>query len=80
MAIEDVGELGAPERHDDPFLDRRVRRHIEELPAVSARLSRALPGNLDPSEICKIVGMPVNTVKSHLHRALVALRRKLENH
>jgi len=24
--------------------------------------------------------MPVNTVKSHLHRALQALRRKLENH
>ncbi|HEX2060325.1 MAG TPA: sigma factor-like helix-turn-helix DNA-binding protein, partial [Thermoanaerobaculia bacterium] len=36
--------------------------------------------DLDPSEICRIVGMPVNTVKSHLHRALQALRRKLEKH
>ena len=35
--------------------------------------------DLDPSEICRIVGLPVNTVKSHLHRALQSLRRKLEN-
>jgi RNA polymerase sigma-70 factor (ECF subfamily) len=33
--------------------------------------------DLDPSEICTIVGLPVNTVKSHLHRALRSLRAKL---
>ena len=36
--------------------------------------------DLDPSEICRIVDMPVNTVKSHLHRALQSLRRQLGEH
>ena len=33
--------------------------------------------DLDPAEISRIVGMPVNTIKSHLHRALLALRKKM---
>ena len=33
--------------------------------------------DLDPSDICRIVGKPVNTVKSILHRALQSLRETL---
>ena len=33
--------------------------------------------DLDPAEISRIIGMPVNTIKSHLHRALLALRKKM---
>ena len=34
--------------------------------------------DLDPSEIADRIGMPVATVKSHLHRSLEMLREKLE--
>ena len=81
VALDDVAEIGAPERASDPLLDRRLRKLIEELPeAQRAVVMLRYQEDLDPSEICRIVGMPVNTVKSHLHRALAALRRKLENH
>jgi len=32
---------------------------------------------MDPSEIALATGMPVNTVKTHLHRAVTAIRNKL---
>ena len=81
VALDDAGDIGAPERHEDPLLDRQLRRLIEELPETQrAVVTLRYQEDLDPSEICRIVGMPVNTVKSHLHRALVALRRKLEKH
>jgi RNA polymerase sigma-70 factor (ECF subfamily) len=34
--------------------------------------------DLDPSEIAKVLDMPVNTVKSHLQRSLAVLKEKLE--
>ena len=81
VALDEVGEIGAPERREDPLLDRRLRRLIEELPETQrAVVTLRYQEDLDPSEICRIVGMPVNTVKSHLHRAIAALRRKLEKH
>jgi RNA polymerase sigma-70 factor, ECF subfamily len=54
---------------------------IGELPDMQrAVVTLRYQEDLDPSEICRIVGVPVNTVKSHLHRALQSLRRKLEKH
>lgn len=80
VSLEDV-ELRAVEKNADPLLDRRLKRLVEELPEVQkAVVTLRYQEDLDPSEICRIVGMPVNTVKSHLHRALQALRRKLEKH
>ncbi|HEV7237859.1 MAG TPA: RNA polymerase sigma factor [Thermoanaerobaculia bacterium] len=80
VSLEDAGELSAETRPRDPFLDRRLKRLVEQLPDVQrAVVTLRYQEDLDPSEICRIVGMPVNTVKSHLHRALQALRRKLEN-
>ncbi|HYH08426.1 MAG TPA: RNA polymerase sigma factor [Thermoanaerobaculia bacterium] len=80
VPLEDV-ELRAVEKHADPLLDRRLKQLVEELPEVQkAVVTLRYQEDLDPSEICRIVGMPVNTVKSHLHRALQSLRRKLEKH
>jgi RNA polymerase sigma-70 factor (ECF subfamily) len=80
VPLEDV-ELRAVEKHADPLLDRRLKQLVEELPEVQkAVVTLRYQEDLDPSEICRIVNMPVNTVKSHLHRALQALRRKLEKH
>ena len=80
VSLDDV-ELRAAEKRHDPILDSRLRKHIESLPELQrAVVTLRYQEDLDPSEICRIVGMPVNTVKSHLHRALQALRRKLEKH
>jgi RNA polymerase sigma-70 factor (ECF subfamily) len=81
VSLDDAQELLAVSRAADPILDRRLKRLVDELPDVQrAVVTLRYQEDLDPSEICRIVGMPVNTVKSHLHRALQALRRKLENH
>ncbi|HEX7421532.1 MAG TPA: sigma-70 family RNA polymerase sigma factor, partial [Thermoanaerobaculia bacterium] len=61
--------------------DRRMRQLIAELPDMQRVIvTLRYQEDLDPSEICRIVEMPVNTVKSHLHRALQSLRRRLGEH
>jgi RNA polymerase sigma-70 factor, ECF subfamily len=80
VSLDDAGDIPAISRAADPLLDRRLRRLVQELPDLQrAVVTLRYQEDLDPSEICRIVGVPVNTVKSHLHRALVALRRKLES-
>jgi RNA polymerase sigma-70 factor (ECF subfamily) len=79
VSLEDAEEIRATDRPADPLLDRRLKRLIAELPETQrAVVTLRYQEDLDPSDICRIVGLPVNTVKSHLHRALQALRRKLE--
>jgi RNA polymerase sigma-70 factor (ECF subfamily) len=78
VSIEDAGELATTGRAADPLRDRMLRRLVAELPdAQRIVVTLRYHEDLDPSEICRIVGMPVNTVKSHLQRALQALRRRL---
>lgn len=81
VSLDDAGEIEARETPFDPLLDRTLRRSIAELPDVQrAIVTLRYQEDLGPNEICRIVGLPVNTVKSHLHRALQSLRRKLEKH
>lgn len=78
ISIDDVEELEAAEKPADPLLQRRLREIIATLPDLQRIvLTLRYQEDLDPSDICEIVNMPVNTVKSHLHRALLALRKKL---
>lgn len=80
VSLEDAGELRSESRKSDPLLDRRLVAWIAELPEMQRLvLTLRYQEDLDPAEICRIVDLPVNTVKSHLHRAVVALRRKVEN-
>jgi RNA polymerase sigma-70 factor (ECF subfamily) len=62
----------------DPLLARRLQRLVAELPA-SARAVVVLrfQEDLEPREIAEVLGLPVNTVKSRLQRALILLRGKL---
>lgn len=78
VPLETAHEVHSKDRPADPLLDRRLRELIAALPEIQ-RLVVILryQEDLDPSEICQIVGMPVNTVKSHLHRAVQSLRKKL---
>ncbi|MEA2489341.1 MAG: polymerase sigma-70 factor, subfamily, partial [Acidobacteriota bacterium] len=78
VSLDDVVELRARDEAPDPLLDRRLKQLVAELPDVQrAVITLRYQEDLDPTDICRIVQMPVNTVKSHLHRALQSLRRKL---
>ncbi|HUP47922.1 MAG TPA: RNA polymerase sigma factor [Thermoanaerobaculia bacterium] len=78
VPLEDVEPLSREESSGDPLLRRRLRELIAGLPPKQRLIvTLRYQEDLDPSEICRIVGLPVNTVKSHLHRALRALRRQL---
>lgn len=80
VSLEAVPEIGSPAASSDPLLDRQLRRLVGELPdAQRLVVTLRYQEDLDLDEISRIAGMPVNTVKSHLHRAVGALRKKLEN-
>ena len=78
VPLENAGPLAAANEVRDPLFDRRVRQEIAALPEMQrVVLTLRYQEDLDPSEICRIVGKPVNTVKSILHRALQSLRETL---
>ena len=78
IPLDAVAEAESKDRVTDPLLDRKLRQLIADLPHMQRIIvTLRYQEDLDPSEICRIVDMPVNTVKSHLHRALQSLRRQL---
>jgi RNA polymerase sigma-70 factor, ECF subfamily len=81
VPLDSIVDIESNDRVADPLLDRKLRTLIAELPDMQrVILTLRYQEDLDPSEICRIVEMPVNTVKSHLHRALQSLRSKLGEH
>ncbi len=79
IGLESVPEPPAETAAPDTMLNERLRRLVAGLPDA-ARMVVLLryQEDLDPAEISKLLDMPVSTVKSHLHRSLAVLRRKLE--
>jgi RNA polymerase sigma-70 factor, ECF subfamily len=75
--IDAMDDLAAPSRDDDQWMNRRLRQLVASLPE-KARMVVVLryQEDLEPAEIAKLLKLPVNTVKSHLQRALVLLRQK----
>jgi RNA polymerase sigma-70 factor (ECF subfamily) len=79
VSLEAAEHVATPAGGSDPFLERRIRSCIAGLPARQRLLvTLRYQEDLGPNEISEAMGIPVNTVKSHLHRALQTLRRKLE--
>ena len=78
-ALEDLPPLASPSAPGDPMLRETLRRLLAALPE-QPRMVMVLryQEDLDPSEIARILEMPVATVKSHLHRSLALLREKLK--
>jgi RNA polymerase sigma-70 factor (ECF subfamily) len=78
VSLEDVPEPRATTPENDLLLSEMLRRVVDTLPE-KARLVVILryQEDLDPSEIAKVLDMPLNTVKSHLRRSLSMLRDKL---
>jgi RNA polymerase sigma-70 factor, ECF subfamily len=75
---DSLPEPSQPAATNDPMLSGKLRQLVGTLPG-KMRLAVILryQEEAEPEEIAEALGMPVNTVKSHLHRALVMLRSKL---
>ncbi len=78
IALDDAPEMATDPPPGDPLLARQLRRLVASLPE-KARLVVILryQEDLGPEEISEVLDMPVNTVKTHLHRSLAMLREKL---
>lgn len=75
-----IDEVDAVTEHEpeDPLALRAVRRLIGSLPAKQrVVLALRYQEELEIAEIARTLEMPVNTIKSHLRRAVEALRRGL---
>jgi RNA polymerase sigma-70 factor (ECF subfamily) len=78
ISLDEAPDVPVAPAGTDPLVSRRLREMVAALPERQ-RLMVTLryQEDLDPAEISRIIGMPVNTIKSHLHRALLALRKKM---
>jgi RNA polymerase sigma-70 factor (ECF subfamily) len=75
-SLEDVPEPASMEQWQDPILGRRLRNAVAMLaPMARSVVLLRYQDDLDPTDIARVLDMPLNTVKSHLKRSLVSLRR-----
>jgi RNA polymerase sigma-70 factor (ECF subfamily) len=79
LPLDVVTEAAAAEADGDPLLERSLRDLIAQLPPTPrAVVLLRYQEDLDPPDIAQTLGMPLNTVKSHLKRSLALLRRRCE--
>ncbi len=78
LALDDAPEPATPSPVADPLLLQRLQQSLAVLPEKQ-RLVVILrfQEGLGPAEIAEVLEMPVNTVKSTLHRSLADLRKGL---
>lgn len=78
MALEEAPEPATASAHADPMLLDRLQQSLATLPEKQRLvvIMRFQEG-LGPAEIAEVLEMPVNTVKSTLHRSLADLRKGL---
>jgi RNA polymerase sigma-70 factor (ECF subfamily) len=79
-----LDEIKAPlpsvQPEQDPVLSQKLRHLVADLPAgTRAVVVLRFQEDLEPKEIAEVLGLPVNTVKSRLQRALIVLRGRLES-
>jgi RNA polymerase sigma-70 factor (ECF subfamily) len=80
-ALDEVSEPGRTDADRDPLLRRRLRQMVGALPP-QARLMILLryQEEMELAEIASVLDVPVQTVKSRLHRALNLLRERMSRH
>jgi RNA polymerase sigma-70 factor (ECF subfamily) len=77
MPLDAAADLEAPAREHDSLMEGRLGQLITRLPVVPrAVLLLRYQEDLDPPEIARSLGLPLNTVKSHLRRSLALLRSR----
>ncbi len=79
VPLENAPQLVSRERAGDPLASALLRRLVASLPPV-ARMVVVLryQEEMEPADIAETLGMPLGTVKSSLHRALLVLREKMD--
>ena len=78
VSIDDETDIADAAHGADPLLQRQLRTLVAQLPAAArAVIVLRYQEDLDPIEIARTLDMPLNTVKSHLKRALAALRARI---
>lgn len=79
LSLEEVAERGSAPASRDVLEMDRLRRLVAGLPPkFRAVVVLRYQEELTPTEIAQVLGWPVNSVKSRLHRALKMLRERLE--
>jgi RNA polymerase sigma-70 factor (ECF subfamily) len=78
FGTDTLPETGHSPQPREVFAGDRLQALVAELPE-NARMVVVLryQEEMDPTEIADALGMPVNTVKSHLRRSIAALRERL---
>jgi RNA polymerase sigma-70 factor (ECF subfamily) len=77
-ALEQLPEPATHDAPTDPLLLSKLRQVLEALPEKQRMMViLRYQEDLGPAEIAELLRMPVNTVKSTLHRSLDELRKKL---
>jgi len=75
VPLDSTEETPQPDPSRDPLLERHLRELVLRLPPMArAVVLLRYQEDLDPPDIASVLGMPLNTVKSHLKRSLAALR------
>ena len=78
ISWDELPEPAAPLEEADPMLTRRLQVLVASLPPrLRLVVTLRFQEDLQLSEIAEVLGMPINTVKSHLYRALELLHGKL---
>ena len=78
-SLDEEPQLFSAEEASDPLLQRHLRALLADLsPQARAVLLLRYQEDLDPVEIARTLDMPLNTVRTHLHRAKARLRELLE--
>lgn len=77
VPLEELSDSAASIVETDFWLNERLRRLVASLPE-KARIIVLLryQEDLEPVAISQVLQIPLNTVKSHLQRALISLRHK----
>jgi RNA polymerase sigma-70 factor (ECF subfamily) len=77
LPLDDVPDIEALGEEDDPLIEQWLQQLIARLPATPrAVILLRYQEDLDPPEIAMTLGLPLNTVKSHLRRSLALLRSR----
>ncbi len=78
ISWDELPEPVAPLEEDDPMLAHRLQLLVASLPQrLRLVVTLRFQEDLQLSEIAEVLEMPINTVKSHLRRALELLHGKL---
>jgi RNA polymerase sigma-70 factor (ECF subfamily) len=78
VTLDEASDVARDADATDPLLNKKVGQMLQRLPAQQRlALTMRYQEGLEASEIGEVMGIPINTVKSHLRRGLSALREWL---